>query len=264
LPLNTAEIMFFLLSKLLSLFIKPFTYIIVLLISGWFVRNVQWRQRCWAGALLIALIFSNGLFQNEVLRLWEWPAVPLSELPSAEAIAIVLGGGEDTDREPFDRLFINKAGERMLHGALLYNEGKVNKIIFTGGRAKLFEDSYRENEQIINFFMMCGVHRDDIIMENESRNTRENALYVKNLIEGKSIPSKVVLVTSGFHMRRSLACFQKVGIDATPFSCDFYTSLPADRFSADKLIPSAEVLNNWNFLIKEFIGIMAYRIAGYI
>ncbi len=256
--------MFFVLSKLLNFFIKPFSVFLILLFASLLVKNNQLKKRLMITAIVWLLIFSNGFIFNETLRLWEYPAVAIASLPSNEAIAVVLGGGEDTDRAPNDRLFIYKAGERILHAATLYHHGKVSKIIFSGGRARLLEDAQKDNSQVLEFLMMCGVPEEDIILENNSRNTRENAAFVQSLIEEKSIPDNVILVTSAFHMRRSMACFKKVGIDAIAFPCDFYTSLPKDRLSPEKMLPSSEVLNHWNFLIKEWIGIIAYKVAGYI
>jgi uncharacterized SAM-binding protein YcdF (DUF218 family) len=111
---------------------------------------------------------------------------------------------------------------------------------------------------------MCGVQPKDIIIESSSRNTRENALYVKDLVAEHSSTGKVILVTSAFHMRRAEGCFRKVGIDVIGFSTDFYSALPQDRFGFDGLIPSPGPMINWNFLIKEWIGYIAYWMMGYV
>jgi len=80
---------------------------------------------------------------------------------------------------------------------------------------------------------MCGVAPEDIIIESASRNTHENALYVKDLVSSNAKKGKVILITSAFHMRRAEGCFRKVGIDVTGFSTDFYSALPKDRFGFD-------------------------------
>ena len=59
----------------------------------------------------------------------------------------------------------------------------LKKIIFTGGNARLFEDPNRDNSPIYDFYRMCGVAPEDILIESSSRNTRENALFVKKMIE---------------------------------------------------------------------------------
>jgi len=201
---------------------------------------------------------------NECLRLWEKPAIPISELDDDYQMAVVLGGTTDIDRQPSDRLFFYKGADRVTHALNLYHSGKVKKILFTGGNARLFEDANRDNSPIFDFYVMCGVDPEDIIIESSSRNTRENAFNVKDLLEANTENGKVILITSAFHMRRAEGCFKKVGIDVTGFSTDFYTVLPKDRFGFDGFLPSPDVFSGWNFLIKEWIGYVAYWLFGYI
>lgn len=256
--------MFFVLSKILGYFIKPFNLILIFLLVSFFIKDIKWKKRFRWISLGVFLFFSNGIIFNECLLLWEKPAMLIRELEDNNDLAVVLGGTTDVDREPIDRLFFHKGAERITHALNLYHAGKVKKILFTGGNARLFEDPERDNSPIYDFYIMCGVSPDDILIESSSRNTRENALFVKNMIEKNSLSEKVILITSAFHMRRAEGCFRKVGIDVTGFSSDFYTALPKDRFGADGFIPSPSVLSDWNFLIKEWIGYIAYWIAGYI
>jgi len=196
--------------------------------------------------------------------LWEKPAISIADLDDDYAVAVVLGGTTDVDREPKDRLFFHKGADRVTHALNLYHSGKVKKILFTGGNARLLEDPDRDNSPIYDFYVMCGVAPEDIIIESSSRNTRENAFYVKDMIQKNAANGKVILITSAFHMRRAEGCFRKVGIDVTGFSTDFYTALPKDRFRLAGLVPSTGVLSDWNFLIKEWIGYVVYWFMGYI
>jgi uncharacterized SAM-binding protein YcdF (DUF218 family) len=256
--------MFFVLSKILGYFIKPFNLILFLLLVSFFVKNKKWAKRLRWTSLVFFLFFSNGIIFNECLLIWEKPAIPVSSLDNNYDIAVVLGGTTDVDREPNDRLFFHKGADRVTHAVNLYHAGKVKKVLFTGGNARLFEDPNRDNSPIFDFYAMCGIAPEDIIIESASRNTRENASFVKALLEAHGESGKVILITSGFHMRRAEGCFRKEGIEVIGFSTDFYSALPRDRFGVDGFIPSPGVLNNWNFLIKEWIGYVAYRVAGYI
>jgi uncharacterized SAM-binding protein YcdF (DUF218 family) len=256
--------MFFILSKILGYFIKPFNLILIFLLISLFIKNETWKTRVRWTSLVLFLFFSNGIILNELLMLWEKPAIEISQLDDEYEIAVVLGGTTDVDREPKDRLFFHKGADRVTHALNLYHEGKVKKILFTGGNARLFEDPNRDNSPIFDFYAMCGVDPEDIIIESASRNTRENAFYVKDLVAKNASSGKVILITSAFHMRRAEGCFRKVGIDVTGFSTDFYTALPKDRIGFDGFIPSPSVLSNWNFLIKEWIGYAAYWVMGYV
>jgi len=256
--------MFFILSKLLGYFIKPFNLILLFLIISLFIKNKKWKKRMQWFSLIMFLFFSNGIIFNECMLLWEKPAISMNSIDNDYELAVVLGGTTDVDREPNDRLFFHKGADRVTHALSLYHAGKVKKILFTGGNARLFEGSNRDNSPIYDFYVMCGVAPEDIIIESSSRNTRENAFFVKDLVDKNTKNGKVILITSGFHMRRSEGCFKKAGIDVTGFSTDFYTALPKDRFGFDGFIPSPVVLSNWNFLIKEWIGYIVYWMAGYI
>jgi uncharacterized SAM-binding protein YcdF (DUF218 family) len=256
--------MFFFLSKILAYFIKPFNLVLISFVTSFFIKNASWKKRLRVTSLVIFLIFSNGIAFNECLMLWEIPAIPISELDDDYELAVVLGGTTNVERKPNDRLFFHKGADRVTHALNLYHSGKVKKILFTGGNARLFEDAKRDNSPIYDFYVMCGVDPDDIIIENASRNTRENAFFVKDLVEANAKNRKVILITSAFHMRRAEGCFRKVGIDVTGFSTDFYSVLPKDRFGFDGFLPDPGVFGGWNFLIKEWIGYMAYWMIGYV
>ena len=256
--------MLYILSKIFGFFIQPFNVIMVLALLAVLVKHRIWAKRLRWTTVVFFLVFTNGIVLNECLLLWEKPAIPLNDLEGEYAYTIVLGGTVDMDREPKDRLFFHKGADRVTHAINLYKTGKVKKIVFTGGNPRLFEDPMRDNSPLRDFYIMCGVAPEDIVIESSSRNTRENALLVKEMLEKEKIGNRVILVTSGYHMRRSEACFRKVGLDVTGFSTDFYSALPKDRFSVLGIVPSSLVLTNWNFLIKEWIGYIGYKIAGYI
>jgi uncharacterized SAM-binding protein YcdF (DUF218 family) len=97
-------------------------------------------------------------------------------------------------------------------------------------------------------------------VEGASRNTHESAASVGKLL--KDDTSQKLLITSAFHMRRSKACFVKEGIEVDMFPVDFYTH--RRRFTFDVLvIPKVDALLVWHKLIKEWVGMIAYKIAGY-
>ncbi len=195
---------------------------------------------------------------------WEKPTIPISELTDKFDMAVVLGGTADVERKPSDRLFFQKGAGRITHALNLYHSGKVKKILYSGGNGRLLGLPTLDNSPIIDFYIMCGVDSDDILIENSSRNTHENALFVKNMLHESELEGKIILVTSAYHMRRAEGCFRKVGLDVTGFSTDFYASLPEDRFKYRRFVPSPKVLNDWDYLIKEWVGYIAYWIVGYV
>jgi uncharacterized SAM-binding protein YcdF (DUF218 family) len=114
----------------------------------------------------------------------------------------------------------------------------------------------------VRFFAAFGIPQERLILENESRNTYESAVNVPRLLKQEP-PGEYLLITSAFHLRRSVACFRKAGFKVDVFSTDFYTH--PRYFSPDILfIPSPDSIMTWQKLFKEWAGMVAYKVAGYI
>lgn len=253
--------MFFILSKLLIYLTKPFLLLFLLLILSFIIRNKRWTRRLRVICLAGFLLTTNGFLISEAMRAWEIPATPITSLYGEYDVGIVLGGGADVVRKPDDRLFLNKSGERITQAVHLYRAGKIKKILYTGAHPRLFTQEETDNKTIIRYYLDCGIPREDIIIESESKNTRENAVFASKLVNKSK---RHILITSAFHMRRSVACFEKEGVEVIPFSCDFNSAREEERLRGDMLVPSAEAMIGWDMLIKEWIGIVAYKIAGYV
>ena len=111
---------------------------------------------------------------------------------------------------------------------------------------------------------MMGVPDSVIMLENETRNTYESAVAVKPMLDSLHVNGRDCLfITSAFHMRRSLACYKKAGLDIEPFTTDFYSN-PRSFYPDNLLIPKLEALMTWQKLVKEWVGMLAYKVAGYI
>ena len=117
---------------------------------------------------------------------------------------------------------------------------------------------------------MLGVPRVAILEEPFSRNTHENAMYVKPILVAHHI-HRVLLITSAAAMPRALATFKRQGIDAVPAPTDFVGADPQHRRlmgdptqAARQLLPDATRLEESTRAIKEYVGLVAYRLAGWI
>jgi len=98
-----------------------------------------------------------------------------------------------------------------------------------------------------------------VIIEKESKNTRENAVNVAKILNKDFPEGKYLLVTSGYHMPRAKRCFQKVGITVTPFSVDHYAG--KRKFIFDHLfLPDIYIIAKWETLFHELVGFITYKI----
>jgi uncharacterized SAM-binding protein YcdF (DUF218 family) len=258
--------MFFLLSKLLNFIIMPLVWIITLLLIATLSKDQFKREKYLVWSLALLLFFSNSFLFSVCMSLWELPQTNYKDLKTYQA-GIVMGGVTGNHKE-HDRIQFIRGADRLFQAIDLYKKGIIKKIVFTGGSGYVTKPELKEGAMVKQYILRLGIPADDFIVENESRNTYENALFTKQLLKDSCISGNLVLITSAFHMRRSLACFNKQGIYPDPFCVDVYAEKQANVFpffiSIEKLIiPSLEPLQDWTNFIHELIGYTVYKIAGY-
>ena len=254
--------MFFVLSKTLNYLVMPVFVVCALLVISWFIKNARWKKITFRLGIVLLLFFSNEFIANEVAKWWEIPAVKMSDVGQYEW-AILLTGVTKSNIDPDDRVYFQRGADRVIHTVYLYKAGLVKKILVSGGDGNLLEARRKEADEIREALLLMGVSDSDIVTESNSRNTYESAEEVKRIAEDKKLQGPFLLVTSAYHMRRSLGCFQNVGLPVVPFSTDFVTH--KRKFTPDSLIvPRVEGILIWNILVKEWVGVLAYRLTGKI
>lgn len=241
----------------------PFTIIFLMLVVSALLRNEKWKKRLLWIALVSLFIFSNDFLANEVMNLWEIKTTPYASMRPRD-IGIVLTGATLPFGDPNDRVYFARGADRVTHTVQLYKLGLIKKILISGGSGRLLGEGEPEADKFKAAMILMGVPEASILLENETRNTAESAIEVKKLLDSLNIQAQdCLLITSAFHMRRSLACFQHQGVALEPFTTDFYAHPRV--FHLDVLIvPRVEAMNVWTKLIKEWVGFVAYKLAGYI
>jgi uncharacterized SAM-binding protein YcdF (DUF218 family) len=253
--------MFFILSKIFYFLLMPITWIVLCLILGLLLKKGRLKMLfLWLGFAQL-IFFSNPFILNEIVNKWEIKAIPIKSLINYD-VAIVLTG-VTSDQKPRDRVNYRRGADRVLHTIHLYKIGKVKKILVTGGSGSVLNSNEDiESENIKQTLLLAGIPEENIILETKAKNTHENALFSHPILQKQFPGQSYLLVTSAFHMRRAYACFKKEGINTTPFPVDFYSEERV--LTPDKFLPDAEPMMAWKILIKEWVGIIAYKITGYI
>ena len=253
--------MFFFLSKTLYYVLMPVSWISALLLAALFAKKPRLKKRMLRLAVVFFLFFSNPFLANEALLLLEVPPVPLQNVGNYEA-AVVLTGVQAKRTVPADRVYLDRGADRILHTVQLYREGKVHKIIISGGSGRLAGSEESEAAGLAKVFRLCGIPAQDLILEETSRNTHESAVLIRKIMQEKFPGTKCLLITSAFHLRRAAGCYKKEDIAFDGFSTDFYSH--ERTFSPDTLlIPSERALMHWHTIIKELTGILTYKVLGY-
>ncbi|MGV3642167.1 MAG: YdcF family protein [Adhaeribacter sp.] len=252
--------MFFVLSKILFFLLMPLTWMLVLLAYAWLTKRKERARLAIGTSLLLLLLCSNAFLGNEAFLLWEKEPVPMEAVGTYDA-GIILTGFTSLEKSPHDRVYTNKGSDRFLHTLMLYKTGHIRKIIVSGGLGMLRKIRHSEAAEVKTLLLLAGVPEEDILLEDKSHNTYENAQFTRQLLLRHPELKRVVLVTSAFHMRRASACFTKAGVAHLAFPADFYSSDRLARF--EYLFPSAEALAGWSRLVHEIAGFLIYKISGY-
>ncbi len=254
--------MFFILSKTVGYLARPLVVILLLFLASIVMRSKVWKRRFFIAALACLLFCSNEFISNEIMRLWELPPTRFADITRTYEVGILLTGVTKSNFDPTDRVYFQRSSDRVTHSLQLYKLGHIKKILISGGSGTLTERT-KEADDLSLVLQMMGVPKEDLIIENQSDNTYQSAIAVKKMIENVYAPDECLLITSGYHMRRSRACFRKVGYDMDTFSVDFLSN--KRTFAPDVLIvPKVESIFIWQVLIKEWVGMIAYKAAGYI
>jgi len=253
--------MFFILSKLLQYLAMPLLWIVALLLFALFSKNEAKKRKALLLGVLLLLFFSNPFMSNEVWLAWEPEPALMASVGTYDA-GIVLSGVTEVNKSPHDRVHYGEGPERILEAIQLYKMGKIRKIVISGGSGALKRVARTEAENLQQTALYAGVPQKDILLEEKSRNTRENALNTKQVLSHHPDLDKLLLIPSAFHMRRAKGCFDRVGLAVFPFPADFHTHDRSFHLD-DLLIPSADALRYWTHLIHEWVGWLVYKILGY-
>lgn len=249
--------MYFLFSKAISLFVSPFWWFLLVFLYSFVVRNPKNKKRSAYLSFIILLMFSNPFLINEAFLAWEIPATSFAKTPEYE-VGIVLTGVTEDYRSPKDRIYFKKGADRVFHTLKLYKEGKIKRILISGAEFDYVGNLIETDRNLKQVFIDCGVPDSVLMTETRSRNTHENALFSKEILQKNFPNQKYLLITSAFHLRRAQACFGKENLDVEVFSTDFYS---IDQTSY--LIPSEKALVEWSILFREMLGYLSYKILGY-
>ncbi len=251
--------MFYLLSKLLQLFIQPFNWLLLGLgIAAWKSRG--WLRRLLFSLLLILLVFSNPWLSDSAYRAWEISDCPKGIKANSYDAVVVLGGGTvySTDTAGND-LHLGGA-DRLYQGMRLFQAGAAPRILVTG-----YGDPLSEAALARRVLLSMGMPDSAILIEPDARTTWENARFTAALVNKHSelFPRKrLLLVTSALHIRRAVWCFERCGLLVTPYPCDVHGSAAPPAEWLNRILwnlPAAWVFCGWDGLIHEWVGMLSYR-----
>lgn len=254
--------MFFPVSKIVWFVLSPVNLAILLAALAAFLaftRFARFGRRLGAVAMLGLLLMSFSPLPRIVIRPLEnrFPQQDAAKEPVAGII--VLGGAIGVARGD---VVMNYAAARMTKAVELARLHPEAKLVFTGGSANLLSKVIEtEADGARLLFEGLGLPPERLIMEDKSRNTRENASFTRLLVDPKP-GERWLLVTSAWHMPRAMGVFRKAGFLVEAFPVDYLS----ENEPADFIRPYREASRGLDIAedgFKEWVGLLAYWAAGY-
>jgi uncharacterized SAM-binding protein YcdF (DUF218 family) len=255
--------LFFALSKTLGVMLLPSNLLIGLGLSGLvllFTRFAAHGRRLLAASLLLLAICGWSPLGSLLLYPLEQRFFPWDATRGAPDGIVVLGGAIDPDLSAARGVPAFRGGvDRLLAAVALGRRYPQARIIYSGGSANLFaDDAAKEADIALTVFENLGIPKQRLTVERLSRNTEENARFSKALAS-PTPGERWLLVTSAYHMPRSIGVFRRAGFAVEPYPVDWHTA------GGDVLTPSifaGDGLQRTDVAIREWIGLAAYRISG--
>jgi uncharacterized SAM-binding protein YcdF (DUF218 family) len=257
-------LLFFALSKTLGVMLRPTNLLIGVGIAGLILLVTRFgrlgRKLLIASAALLAICGFSPL-GNLMLYPLEARFPPWDDTRGAPDGIVVLGGSIEPDLSARRGTAVFTGSvDRIMAAAALAHRYPQARIVFSGGNANLVsDDAAKEADTAAAVFERLGIAKDRLLMERQSRNTFENAEFSKAMAAPKP-GERWLLVTSAFHMPRSVGIFRKAGFAVEPYPVDWRTGGRGDlvKFS----IYAIEGLRRVEIATREWIGLSAYWITG--
>lgn len=255
--------MFFILSKILGFVVLPSNIVAALVAVGALLLLTRFRRagsRVLTLGLIVLLLLGYAPLANVLL-------LPLSDrFPAWQSDGrapdgiIVLGGAIDSEATAArGSLEIDSSAERIVAMLRLARQYPAARIVFSGGSGNLVQDSVSEAPIVGRLLDEFGVARERIVLEGASRTTSENAIFTRRLVQPKP-GERWLLVTSSFHMPRSVGAFRHAGFDVEAYPVDWRTrgwmdaTTPFNKLSAG--------LARTDVAVHEWTGLLVYWMTG--
>jgi len=254
--------LFFYLSKIIWALLSPASLLFILFIAGVILLALKKERLARSILYPVAVIF----VLIAIFPVGKWIATPLETrfpanppLPESVDGIIMLGGAVDAVPSfLWDQPELGSAAERYLGFLELSRQYPQATLVFTGGNGRIRDQEYKEADIALHLFELLGLDEDRLIVERDSRNTEENVINSKTLVNPQA-GETWILVTSAEHMPRSVGLFCKQGWPVIPWPVD-HESTPGRQLRIE--FDPGENLFALNDHSREWVGLLAYYLTG--
>jgi uncharacterized SAM-binding protein YcdF (DUF218 family) len=255
--------LFFSLSKILGFFALPSNLIITVGIVGALLLRTRFARAGWRMVIgcLIGLSIAGFSPLGNVLVMGLEERFPAWDASRGAPDGIVVLGGAVTPDVSAGRKTptLNEAAERMTVTVELARRYPQARILFTGGSGSLVRPEFGEAEHALLLFESLGIPRARVLIEDKARNTHENAVFSKVVAQPKA-GERWLLVTSAYHMPRSVGVFRQAGFAVEAHPVDWRTVGKDDLYMPFGSLTGG--LARLDVGLKEYVGLLAYWVTG--
>lgn len=253
--------------SLVAQLLDPFTFASVCLAGAmiWTWRTQKPRSRALVVAIIVSALLlavstplAGRLAQGSLES--AYPRVSLNLTPE-DTLVVLSGGMIVEDDEGKEVRLASDTLQRCHHAAKLYHKAGGCRVLLTGGKVDWSEPGPTLSAAMRDCMLTLGVRPDDVVLEEQSSTTYENALYSKPLLDSAS-SGRIYLVTEAIHMFRSERCFRALGVAVTPAPCDHH--LGRQGITPLTFIPASRGAMGVSRAAHEWLGCVWYWLRGRI
>jgi len=245
----------FIIKKIAASLCYPLSLCLGLLLIGllllWFTRRQRAGKLFVSLGVILLLIMGYGVFRESLIGPLEYRYPPLIEVSALSDVrwVAVLGGGQTSDPKlPANAQLSNDSLARLIEGIRLHKALAASKLILSGGAVY---DPVPEAAVMARVASTLGVKKDNIIMEAESKDTDDQARFIKKIVGNE----RFLLVTSASHMPRSIGLFKKRAMQPIPAPTDFMLKEGQAGINPAMFFPWAGYLEMWQRAFHEYMGL---------
>jgi uncharacterized SAM-binding protein YcdF (DUF218 family) len=251
----------FVLKKIVTLLLMPMSLCLGLLGVGilllWVRRRIGAAKIVLTLGVLTLTALSFSAVANPLIKhfeLWYAPLLDSSGMKDVKWVVVLGGGHASNPTLPPNAQIGNSSLARLIEGIRIHRELPGSKLLFSGGAVF---DPVPEAETMAAVARMLGVSPDDMVLENQSKDTGQQAQFVQAIIQN----DRCILVTSAIHMPRAMLVFEQKGLRPIPAPTEFGDWMRKET-NPYRFFPGAGELRKVEAAFHEFLGLLWARVTG--
>ena len=257
-------------TRLIETFIQPIglLWLIHLVATICLARRRKWCEAAFCGSIAVAMfLIGSTTIPTRLLASLERPYQnqSLDKTPSCDAI-VMLGGVLDASSGDMVGFDFGEAADRVVTAVELFRKNKADTLILGGGggtRRHPTGERWREGDVLKPWLSSWGFAVTNVFHLGDCSNTRDEAVKVAALVKERNW-RRVILVTSGYHMKRAAGLFVQAGIPFEPVACDLTGLSSLENQRRFSIAPELGRFHHLELFVHEWIGWSYYRLRGWV